>query len=69
MQFVVHKEAKSNMCSVAMLILVRKPLVEQYDFRALVLSQNIIIAFRLQNIQIFLVYEKWGLEKTCILKL
>lgn len=45
MQFVVHKEAKSNMCSVAMLILLKKPLVEWYDFRALVQSDNIAIAF------------------------
>lgn len=58
MQFVVHKEAKSNMCSVAMLILLKKPLVEWYDFAALVQSHNIAIVFFLQNIQMLLVYEK-----------
>lgn len=58
MQFVVHKEAKSNMCSVAMFILLKKPLVEWYDFAALVQSHNIAIVFFLQNIQMLLVYEK-----------
>lgn len=36
----------------------KKPLVEWYDFAALVQSHNIAIVFFLQNIQMLLVYEK-----------
>lgn len=58
MQFVVHKEAKSNMGSVATFILPKKPGVEWYDFRALAQSPNGAVALLLHSTQILLVYEE-----------
>lgn len=50
------------MCSVAMFILLEKPLVEQYGFRALVQSHKIPMALFLENMCIYL-YEKQGYLK------